>query len=152
MSIYHKEYNCKPDINIFNVIRNTLKEEETLTCEGLLTEDECFKALKEMKNDKSPGSDGITVEFYKTFWDDLNQYLVDSLNFSFVNGHLTDLQKQGILSLIPKSGFFLTTLSNWRSVTLLTVDYKTATKPIANRVNNVISQIINKSQTGFIKG
>ena len=105
-----------------------------------------------MKNDKSPGSDGITVEFYKTFWDDLNQYLVDSLNFSFVNGHLTDLQKQGILSLIPKSGIFLTTLSNWRSVTLLTVDYKTATKPIANRVNNVISQIINKSQTGFIKG
>ena len=33
---------------------------------------------------KNPGSDGITVEFYKTFWDDLNQYLVDLLDFSFV--------------------------------------------------------------------
>ena len=94
-------------MNCFNVTSNTLKEEEKLTCEGLLTEDECFKALKEMKNDKSPGSDGITVEFYKTFWDDLNQYLVDSLNFSFVNGHLTDLQKQSIISLIPKSFLFL---------------------------------------------
>ena len=68
-------------MNCFNVTSNTLKEEEKLTCEGLLTEDECFKVLKEMKN---PGSDGITVEFYKTFWDDLNQYLVDLLDFSFV--------------------------------------------------------------------
>jgi len=59
-----------------------------------------------------------SVEFYKTVWDDLNQYLVDSLNFSFVNGDLTDIQKQSILSLIPKSGKDLTTLSNWRPVTL----------------------------------
>mgnify|MGYP000104914317 FL=1 len=59
-----------------------------------------------------------SVEFYKTVWDDLNQYLVDSLNFSFVNSDLTDIQKQSILSLIPKSGKDLTTLSNWRPVTL----------------------------------
>ena len=102
-----------------------------------------------MKNDKSPGSDGITVEFYKTFWDDLNQYLVGSLNFSFVKGHLIDLQKQGILSLIPKSGNDLTTLFNWRPLTRLNVDYKIESKTNANRVNNVISKIINESQTGF---
>ena len=97
-----------------------------------------------MKNDKSPGSDGITVAFYKTFWDDLNQYLVDSLNFSFVKGH----QKQGIISLIPKSGNDLTTLFNWRPLTLLNVDYKIATKTNAN---NGISKIINESQTGFLR-
>jgi len=45
-SIYQKEYNCEPDINCFNVTSNTLKEEEKLTCEGWLTIDECFKALK----------------------------------------------------------------------------------------------------------
>ena len=104
-----------------------------------------------MKNEKSPGSDGITVEIYKTVWDDLNQYLVDSLNVSFVNGHLTDLQKQGIISLIPKSGKDLTTLSSWRPVILLNLDYNKPTKTIANGVKNVISQIINESQTGFIK-
>ena len=36
-------------------------------CEGLLTEYECKLALSEMNNNKSPGSDGITVEFYKHF-------------------------------------------------------------------------------------
>jgi len=104
-----------------------------------------------LKNDKSPGSDGITVEFYKTLLDDLNQYLVDSLNLSFAKGHLTDLQKQGIISLIPKSGNDLTTLFNWRPLTLLNVDYKIATKTNTNRVNNVISKIINESQTGFLR-
>ena len=100
-----------------------------------------------MKNDKSPGSDGITVAFYKTFWDDLNQYLVDSLNFSFVKGH----QKQGIISLIPKSGNDLTTLFNRRPLTLLNVVYKIATKTNENKVNNVISKKINESQTGFLR-
>ena len=32
------------------------------------------------------------------------------------------------------------------------VDYKMATKVIANRVNSAISTIIHNSQTGFIKG
>lgn len=30
--------------------------------------DEIVKAVKKMANDKSPGSDGLTVEFYKTFY------------------------------------------------------------------------------------
>ena len=36
-----------------------------------LNEYECGLALKEMQNNKSPGSDGITVEFYKIFWNDI---------------------------------------------------------------------------------
>jgi hypothetical protein len=27
-----------------------------------------------MQNDHSPGSGGLTVEFYKMFWDDLKEY------------------------------------------------------------------------------
>ena len=53
-----------------------------------------------MKNNKSPGSDGITVEFYKMFWNKIKQYYVNSINYSYQNGHLTELQ--GIISLIPK--------------------------------------------------
>ena len=53
--------------------------------------------------------------------------------------------------MIPKSGKGLTTLSNWRPVILLNLDYNKPTKTIANGVKHVISQIINESQTGFIK-
>ena len=57
-----------------------------------------------MQNNKSPGSDGITIEFYKIFWNDIKTHLIKSLNYSYNNENLTTLQKQGIISLIPKPG------------------------------------------------
>ena len=49
--------------------------------EGKLTVKECWNALDSMGNNKSPGNDGFTKEFYLAFFNDLNQYLVGSLNF-----------------------------------------------------------------------
>ena len=39
-----------------------------------LNENEIKLTIKEMKNDRNPGSDGITFEFYKVFWDDKNVF------------------------------------------------------------------------------
>ena len=43
-------------------------------------------------------------------------------------------------------------LENWRPISLLNVDYKIATKVIAKRSEKVLPDIINRSQTGYIKG
>ena len=43
--------------------------------EGKITDDELLKALEHMKNDKSPGTDGFTVEFYKFFKELSQSYL-----------------------------------------------------------------------------
>ena len=43
-------------------------------------------------------------------------------------------------------------LENWRPISLLKVDYKIATKAIAKRLEKVLPDIINRSQTGYIKG
>ena len=40
-------------------------------CEGKLSVKECFDCLQSFENNKSPGNDGLTVEFYKTFWNSL---------------------------------------------------------------------------------
>ena len=45
-----------------------------------ITENECLKALKKMKNNKSHGSDELTVEFIKVFWNTIKQYYVNSIN------------------------------------------------------------------------
>ena len=82
-----------------------------------------------MKNQKSPGSDGITTEFYKIFWNDIKEYYIKSINFSFQNGELTELQKQSIITLLPKSGKDNLLLENWRPISLLNVDYKKQQKP-----------------------
>ena len=72
-----------------------------------------------MKDQKSPGSDGITTEFYKAFWNDLKEYYIKSINFSFQNGELTELQKQSIITLLPQNGKDNLFLENWRSISLL---------------------------------
>ena len=52
-----------------------------------------------MNNNKSPGSEGITTEFYKIYWNDVKSCYIKSLNYSFEIGSLTTLQKKGIISL-----------------------------------------------------
>ena len=47
-----------------------LPNEQTLSCEGIVSEDEVFKSLKSMDNNKSPGNDGLSKEFYECFWDE----------------------------------------------------------------------------------
>jgi len=65
-----------------NYIQNAPKLKDNLAkqCEANLTESECYTALFSMKNNKIPGSDGLTVEFYQIFWRELKQLLIDSLN------------------------------------------------------------------------
>ena len=43
-------------------------------------------------------------------------------------------------------------MTNWGPICLLNIDYKIATKTIANRIKIVLENIIDSSQTGFIKG
>ena len=104
------------------------------TCEGELTLTECTKALKKMQNNKSPGSDGLTKEFYCAFWDVISDYVVNSFNYAFKTGQLSISQRHGIISLIPKKDKDTQYLKNWRPVSLLNVDYKIITKAIAPRL------------------
>ena len=48
-----------------------LDNEEARSCEGLLTIEECSEALNKFQNNKTPGSDGFTIEF-KIFFFFLN--------------------------------------------------------------------------------
>ena len=110
------------------------------------------RPYKKCKNQKSPGSDGLTTKFYKIVWLDIKTYSVNAINYSYQIGHLSELQKQSIITLLPKSGKDTSFLQNWRSIDLLNVDYKVATKVIANRIKPLLPSIINQSQTGFMKG
>ena len=35
--------------------------------------------MKGMKNDKSPGNDGLSKELYETFWDNFKETLISSI-------------------------------------------------------------------------
>ena len=103
-----------------------------------------------MKLNKSPESDGLSVEFYQTFWNQLKGPFMNSLNESIQKGQLTDTQSHGILSLIFKSGDE-TYLNNWRPITLLNVDYKIIARTLAQRLQKVITNVVSTDQNGYIK-
>ena len=66
-------------LNSYNIPKLNKIEAESL--EGEITYEEATETLKNMKNDKSPGSDGYTAEFFKFFWRDLDHFVVRSFNY-----------------------------------------------------------------------
>nr|BAC82626.1 pol-like protein [Ciona intestinalis] len=129
-----------------------LDAEKANECEGKLTVDKCYEALKTMQNNKSPGLDGFPAEFYKVFWKEINSTLVNAFNHAFEKGAFSGQMNWGVVTLIPKPEKDLLYPENYRPITLLNADYKIAAKAINNRIKNVLTTIIAPEQTGFIKG
>ena len=102
-------------------------------------------SFEDMKNQKSPGSDGITTEFYKMFWNGIKEYYIKSINLSFQNGELMELQKQSIITLLPKNGKDNLLLEKWRPISLLNVDYKITAKAITNIIKKVLPKLIHET-------
>ncbi|KAK3105615.1 hypothetical protein FSP39_001875 [Pinctada imbricata] len=91
-----------------------LSEEEAIKLEDDITLAEAGKVLKKMKNNKSPGPDGFTTEFFKFFWTDLRVFLLRSWKFAFIKKELSITQRQGIISILPK-----VTYGNQREIKLV---------------------------------
>ena len=56
-----------------NIPLPKLTKEQTLNCEGYISEEEVFKSLKSMKNNKSPGNDGLSKKFYACIWEEIKK-------------------------------------------------------------------------------
>jgi hypothetical protein len=72
--------------NTDSFINNTLPkltEIDRHSCEGAMTLKEIGSALKELKNGKSPGSDGFTPDFYKFFWPKIKQVVFDGILYFY---------------------------------------------------------------------
>ena len=154
---YEELYSSKLETNekeidtyLKEIVVPSLSEECKIKMESPFTIDECYDTLKTFKNNKSPGNDGISAEFYKKFWPIFGKYIVDSFNESFEKGELTTSQKQAIITLIDKKKD-RSLLKNWRPISLLNVDYKILTKIFSKRLVEILPNIIHSDQTGYIK-
>lgn len=129
-----------------------LRNDLSAQCEGPITKEELLLALRDMENNKSPGSDGLTKEFYSTFSSILLDPLVHVANLAFKEGHLSDTQKMGYITLLCKDPDNSTDVKNYRPISLLNCDYKLISKTITNRVKKVLEFIINPDQTCAVPG
>ncbi len=143
--------NWEDHLDVFTNVETKLTDDMKETCEGSITFKECTESLNNMKNRKSPGSDGIPAEFYKFFWNDIGPLVWRSIKFAYDKGAFSTFQRQGIITCIPKEGRDRRYLKNWRPLSLLNVDFKIASGAIAHRVKQVLPNIISETQTGFLK-
>ena len=83
----------KIDAYLDNIPLPKLTNEQTLSCEGIISEDEVLKSLKSIDNIKSAGNDGLSKEFYECFWDEIKKPFLASIHKGFLNQELSTSQK-----------------------------------------------------------
>ena len=102
--LYSEKDNSKNciDCSLFSETDPKLDIAEQQICDKPLTIKECYNSLQELPNNKSPGSDGFTSDFYKYFWSDIKDILLDSFCYSFRHNILSSDQRRAVLTLLPK--------------------------------------------------
>ena len=89
---------------------------------------------------KSPGLDGISIDFYEKFWTLIGNLLVEVFNNSYEDGILPDSQSL-LFTVIFKSGDECD-LSNYHPISLTNVDYRIMAFVLAARLQLVIDSLV----------
>jgi hypothetical protein len=115
------------------------------------TDKELDLILASMKVDTAPGPNGLSMVFFKNFWDLIKSYIRAIAN-GFALGRV-DVERLnfGILTLIPKVQG-AKDIQHFRPISLINVIFKFVAKAFALRLTPIAHQTISRTQYAFIKG
>lgn len=105
-----------------------------------------------MKLGKSPGFDGLPLEFYKIFRSELTPHQHELFRYCLAEGVMPHSWKETRLVVVPKIFKYLRYAEAYRPISVLNADYKVFALVLANRLSSVIGTYVHSEQTGFIKG
>ena len=101
-STLYKKRNDKTETDCYNYLKTLklprLTDDESRLCKGELTKRECWEALPTMGNNKSPGNDGLSKEFYVF---SLTKSIASS-KYVFSRRAVLHSQRQVVMVLIEK--------------------------------------------------
>lgn len=115
-----------------------------------ITIEEIAKSIGLLKNNKSPGPDGLGNEFYKYLKIKLSPYLLKLYNHAYKMSTLPPTLNEATIIVLPKKGKALEEVGSYRPISLLNTDQKILAKILASRLNTVIDKLVHPDQTGFI--
>lgn len=113
-------------------------------------EEEIKAAVWDCGSEKSPGPDGFNFKFIKQFWETLKPDFIRFLDEFHVNGIFPKGCNASFIALIPKVKD-PQSLNEYRPISLIGCVYKTVAKILANRLKEVLPNIIDERQTAFIR-
>ena len=147
--LYSKDENVEFTMN--NTTGITVPEPIQKNQDVQITTQELETAIKKMNNCKTPGEDGLPIEIYKVFWNQLKEPFYNMVLQCYKTGIMHESARKGILNLIPKANKDTRFVKNLRPITLLNTDYKIIEKAIANKIIPALEHIIYKDQRGFME-
>lgn len=136
---------------VLECVERELGEEDRMWCDKEIEEEEVVSAIEGLRSGKSPGGDGIGIEWYKAYKKEVAPILVEVYRVMERTGEVQNKMVEGVITLVFKKGNKLD-LGNYRPISLLNSDYKILTKVLANRMKRVIGDIIQTTQSYSIPG
>ena len=119
--------------------------------EAAFTNEELYAALMTCL-DSAPGSDGIPYSVYKKLWGTVGNYILKDRNNSYEIGKMAPSHSELIIVLMPKEGKDIGDIKNWRPLTMSNCDSKIITNALALRMSNVLDDIMDVTQTAYVRG
>jgi hypothetical protein len=105
-----------------------------------------------MGHGKSPGADGLTVEFYQKFWVHLVDNLHKSISHGLKKGKLSESQRRSVIRVIAKKGKNQADIKGWQPISLLDTDTKILAKCLANKLKKMCKEVIGPEQLAYMNG
>lgn len=84
-------------LDLLNCLSLSLSVDDAASCDDPVSSDEAHAALLDIAKGKSPGSNGLPMEFYVVFWKLLSGDLVDIFNASLETGLLPVFQREALI-------------------------------------------------------
>ena len=129
-----------------------LTDEQRDTLEIPLTQTHLKESLNTLDITSSPGPDGLTYSWYKTFFDKIAPFFMKLIDECLEHEFLSQSQNLNFLSLMLKDPQNPHLIKNYRPLALLNTDYKIMTKALAIRTSQVMHIVINSDQGASVKG
>ena len=110
-----------------------------------ITMEELEDAIKSFIIGKTPGPDGLSIEFYIAVFSVIKYELLQILNNFFNSGCIPAKFKVGLIILILKK-IPLDVIDNYRPINLLNVDLKIYSKILCTRMKPVLNYVLHETQ------
>ena len=114
------------------------------------TKEERNEAISRLKNNKTPGPNGVTSELIKLLDEEARGKLLELLNRCWEEELFEDMNQAG-LAVIYKKGK-TEQPENYRPIALLNIGYKLMASMIQKRLSEAMDDRIDPAQFGFRKG